>query len=91
MHGFKSAILAIFHFCQNGTFEPVHEIQKIFWPKAFLIQINHEWFGEQKSIGSLSWDAPHLLFSNKNMYKQGIRVVWMNIQQHQQKINDVRF
>ena len=23
MHGFKSAILAIFHFCQNGTFEPV--------------------------------------------------------------------
>ena len=27
MHRFKSAILAIFHFCQNGTFEPVHEIQ----------------------------------------------------------------
>ena len=36
MHGFKSAILAIFHFCQNGTFEPVHEIQKSFWPKAFF-------------------------------------------------------
>ena len=33
MHGFKSAILAIFPFCQNGTFEPVHEIQKIFLPK----------------------------------------------------------
>jgi hypothetical protein len=28
MHGFKSAILAIFQFWQNGTFEPVHEIQK---------------------------------------------------------------
>jgi hypothetical protein len=39
MHGFKSAILAIFHFCQNGTFEPVHEIQKNFWPKAFFSNI----------------------------------------------------
>ena len=36
MHGFKSAILAIFPFCQNGTFEPVHEIQKFFWPKDFF-------------------------------------------------------
>ena len=26
MHGFKSAILAIFHFFQNGTFEPMHDI-----------------------------------------------------------------
>ena len=26
MHWFKSAILAIFHFCQSGTFEPMHEI-----------------------------------------------------------------
>ena len=36
MHGFKSAILAIFPFCQNGTFEPVHEIQKNFWSKDFF-------------------------------------------------------
>ena len=36
MHGFKSAILAIFQFCQNGTFEPVHEIQKNFGPKALF-------------------------------------------------------
>ena len=36
MHGFKSAILAIFQFCQNGTFEPVHEIQIFFWPKDFF-------------------------------------------------------
>ena len=36
MHRFKSAILAIFTFCQNGTFEPVHEIQKKIWPKDFF-------------------------------------------------------
>ena len=36
MHGFKSAILAIFQFCQNGTFEPVHEIEKNLGPKALL-------------------------------------------------------
>ena len=36
MHGFKSAILAECKNCQNGTFEPVHEIQKIFWPKDFF-------------------------------------------------------
>jgi hypothetical protein len=27
MHGLKSAILAVFPFSQNGTFEPMHEIQ----------------------------------------------------------------
>ena len=26
-------------FCQNGTFKPLHEIQKIFWPKAFFWSI----------------------------------------------------
>ena len=39
MHGFKSAILAKLKNCQNGTFEPVHEIQKKFWPKAFFWSI----------------------------------------------------
>jgi hypothetical protein len=34
MHGFKSATLTVFQFCQNGTFEPVHEIEIFFWPKA---------------------------------------------------------
>jgi hypothetical protein len=29
--------LAIFQFWQNGTFEPLHEIQKFFWPKYFFI------------------------------------------------------
>ena len=36
MRGFNSAILAIFSFCLNGTFDPVHEIQKSFWPKDFF-------------------------------------------------------
>ena len=39
MHGFKSAILAKMKNCQNGTFEPVHEIQNFFWPKAFFWSI----------------------------------------------------
>ena len=33
MHGFKSAILAKLKNCQNGTFEPGHEIQKFFGQK----------------------------------------------------------
>ena len=36
MHRFKSAILTKLKNCQNGTFEPVHEIQKFFWPKDFF-------------------------------------------------------
>ena len=36
MHRFKSAILAIFQFWQNGTFETVHEIWKFFWSKDFF-------------------------------------------------------
>ena len=39
MHGFKSAILAKMKNCQNGTFEPVHEIQNFFWPKPFFWSI----------------------------------------------------
>ena len=33
------SFLAIFLFCQNGTFEPMHEIQKFFWSKAFFWSI----------------------------------------------------
>ena len=36
MHRFKSAILAKMKNCQNGTFEPVHEIQNFFLPKDFF-------------------------------------------------------
>jgi hypothetical protein len=34
--GFRSAILTIFQFWQNGTFELEHEIQKLFWPNDFF-------------------------------------------------------
>jgi hypothetical protein len=36
MHSFKSAILAIFQSWQNGTFEPMHGIQKFFGQKTFF-------------------------------------------------------
>ena len=36
LHGFKSANLAKLKNCQSGTFEPVQEIQKKLWPKAFF-------------------------------------------------------
>ena len=39
MHWYKDAILAKLKNCQNGTFEPVHEIQSFFWPKAFFWNI----------------------------------------------------
>ena len=39
MQWFKSAILTIFHFWQNETFEPLTEIQTLFLPKAFFWSI----------------------------------------------------
>ena len=39
MHDFKSAVLPESKNCQNGTFEPVHEIQKLFWPIDFFWSI----------------------------------------------------
>ena len=38
MHGLKSAILAKMKNSQNGTFEPVHEIQNFFLAKSILLQ-----------------------------------------------------
>ena len=37
MHGFKSVILAIFQFFQNGTLEPVHEIWNENWKIIFVL------------------------------------------------------
>ena len=34
MHGFKSSILPELKNCQNGTFEPVHGVQKKIGPKT---------------------------------------------------------
>ena len=39
MHGFNSAILEKLKNCQNGTFEPVHEIWNCFWPQVFFWSI----------------------------------------------------
>jgi hypothetical protein len=38
MHGFKSAILAIFQFFPNGTFEHVYEILIFFLSKSILLK-----------------------------------------------------
>ena len=38
MHGFESAILAELKNCQNGTFKPLHEIQKQFLAKRLLLK-----------------------------------------------------
>jgi hypothetical protein len=38
MLGFKSAILAIFQFSQNGTFKPMHEIKKKNPVKSILLK-----------------------------------------------------
>ena len=57
MHGFKSAILAIFHFCQNGTFEPMHEIQKKNLAKRLLLK--HYEDDIYKKI-SLTWPSIYI-------------------------------
>ena len=67
MHRFKSAILAIFQFCQNGTFEPVHEIQKFFWPKAFFWSIMK--MGIRKNIHNLSQGPPNPGFMQEKVQK----------------------
>ena len=38
MQRFKSAILAIFQSCQNGTFESMHEIRNFFLHKSILLK-----------------------------------------------------
>ena len=74
MHGFKFAILAIFTFCQNGTFEPVHEIQKFFWPKDFFWGImkvpctksNHNFFQGPPNPGFRSVKVQNETFLKKD-------------------------
>ena len=54
MHGFKSTILPELKNCQNGTFEPMHEIQKFFWPNDFFWSIMKMSFTE--NISNISQD-----------------------------------
>ena len=46
MHKLKSAILTTFSFCQNGTFEPVYEIQKKM-AKSILLK-HYEYVNKKK-------------------------------------------
>ena len=67
MHRFKSVILAKLKNCQNGTFEPVHEIQKNFWPKAFFWRIMK--MATKKNIHNLSKGPPNLGFMQEKVQK----------------------
>ena len=67
MNGFKSTILAIFQFCQNGTFEPLHEIQNFFLPKAFFWSIMK--MAIRKNIYNLSQCLPNPGFMQKKVQK----------------------
>ena len=67
MHRFKSAILAIFQFFQNGTFEPVHEIQNFFWPKVFFWSIKKVPF--RKNIHNMPQGPPNPGFSQEKVQK----------------------
>ena len=67
MRGFKSATLAKLNNSQNGTFEPVHEIWKFFWPKAFFWSIMK--MAIRKNNGTLNWEQVFFWLS-KNQYSQ---------------------
>ena len=67
MHRFKSAILAKLKNCQNGTFEPVHEIQIFFWPKDFfwsIIKVPYP-----KDIRNMSQGPPNPGFIQEKVQK----------------------
>ena len=57
MYGFKSAILAIFQFCQNGTFEPMHGIQIFFGLKDFFWSVMKMIF--TKNVPNMFQDPPN--------------------------------
>ena len=59
MHMFKSAILAKMKNWQNGTFEPVHEIQNVFWPKDFFWSIMKVPFSKNMKTFPLSQGPPN--------------------------------
>ena len=64
---FKSAILAKMKNCQNGIFEPVHEIQKNFWPKAFFWRIMK--MGIRNFFHNLSQGPPNPGFIQEKVQK----------------------
>ena len=62
MQGFKSAILPELKTCQNGTFEPLHEIQKIFWPRHYFWSIMKMAF--TKHVANISKGPPNPGYSS---------------------------
>ena len=67
MHGFKSAILEKLKNCQNGTFEPLHEIWKSFWPKSFSSSIMK--MAIRKNIHKMSQGPPNPGFMQAKVQK----------------------
>ena len=67
MHWFKSAILAIFQFFQNGTFERVHEIQNFFGPKVFFWSIKK--VPLKKNIDNMPQGPPNSGFMQEKVQK----------------------
>ena len=67
MPRFKSAILAIFQFCQNGTFELMHEIQKNVGPKTFFGSIMK--MAIRNNIPNLSQGPPNPGFMQEKVQK----------------------
>ena len=65
MHRFKSAILAIFQFFQNGTFELMYEI----WKKSFFWSIMK--MAVRKNIHNMPQGPPIQDLCRKK-YKKGI-------------------
>ena len=58
---------SIFQFCQNGTFEPLHEIQIVFWPKAFFWSTMR--MAIRKNIHNLSQGWPNPGFMQEKVHK----------------------
>ena len=67
MRGFKSAILEKLKNCQNGTFEPLHEIWKSFWPKSFSSSIMK--MAIRKNIHKMSQGPPNPGFMQAKVQK----------------------
>ena len=69
MHGFKSAIVVIFQFWQNDTFEPVHGTQKFFGLKDFFWRVLKVTF--KKNVPNMSQRLPNLGFRSVRLENWG--------------------
>ena len=59
MHGFKNDILAIFQFWQNGTFEPMHEIQIFFFGQKTSFELSIMLMTFTEKISTMSKGPPN--------------------------------